>query len=168
MLLRLPASAGPSSCHTLLPQGRCLPHLLLCLLCMPCCAGMPPHHACIAQPHLLTASLPPPFLDAACVCYLRAVGTLIYNFYMRQLPAAGGTTGEQQQPQQEQQEQQQEQQQQQQQQLAASGSGSAAGSGTPSSGCAADEAQGTWQLVYCESELLDMRVSSGLRISHAT
>ena len=49
----------------------------------PCC--FPSIPCCPADPAALLLSLHP--CRAACICYLRALGTPIYNFQLRQLPA---------------------------------------------------------------------------------
>lgn len=93
--------------------------------------------------HLLNRGIPLPPMDAACVCYLRALGTPIYNFYMRQLPA----------PPAEQAQQVQQVQQQQGQREAGSSGAAAAGAAAIAAAPDAAAAPGArWQLVYCPSD----------------
>ena len=97
---------------------------------------------------------------AACVCYVRALGTPIYNFHMRPLPGPPASGASEQQQQQQGQQQQDRQPPQQPQPQGASGSGAAGGSGAARVGsaamaAAAAAAPGTsWELVYTPSDQL--------------
>ena len=90
--------------------------------------------------HVLSRHIPAlPPLDAACVCYLRALGTPIYNIYMRQLTAPPA-------------EQQQQQQQQGEQEAGSSGAAATGAAAVAAAPDAAADPGARWQLVYCPSD----------------
>ena len=127
-------------------------------------AGLPAiAFACAASPLSAPAKTLHPMLRppaAACVCYVRALGTPIYNFHMRPLPGPPASGASEQQQQQQGQQQQDRQPPQQPQPQGASGSGAAGGSGAARVGsaamaAAAAAAPGTsWELVYTPSDQL--------------